>query len=168
MSVPVQNHWFFSCYYCYYGTPQIKLAKREAVVKFLYTECYLGFELSFRSMDFPADITLKETRMKFELTFKVVLLFNYQGFKLSLAKAFIFYHITLFLSRTFLKTFFIFFQRFLFFAMRIFICYHMFFQSVKKFFRFLLGFLSFFFQKCVSHVQCVLYYHNSVFSSSIF
>ena len=31
-------------------------------------------------MDFPADITLKKTRMKFELTFKVVLLFSYQGF----------------------------------------------------------------------------------------
>ena len=42
--------------------------------------------------------------MKFELTFKVVLLFSYQGFKLSFfAKAFIFYHITLFLSRTFFK-----------------------------------------------------------------
>ena len=57
-------------------------------------------------MDFPADITLRKTRMKFELTFKVVLLFSYQGFKLSLAKAFIFYHIALFLSRTFLKNFF--------------------------------------------------------------
>ena len=56
-------------------------------------------------MDFPADITLRKTRMKFELTFKVVLLFSYQGFKLSLAKAFIFYHIALFLSRTFLKNF---------------------------------------------------------------
>ena len=31
-------------------------------------------------MDFPADITLMKTRMKFELTFKVVLLFSYQGF----------------------------------------------------------------------------------------
>ena len=31
-------------------------------------------------MDFPADITLRKTRMKFELTFKVVLLFSYQGF----------------------------------------------------------------------------------------
>ena len=30
-------------------------------------------------MDFPADITLRKTRMKFELTFKVVLLFSYQG-----------------------------------------------------------------------------------------
>ena len=42
------------------------------------------------------------------------------------------------------------------------------FQSVKKFFRFLLRFLSFFFQKCVSHVQRILYYHNSRVASSIF
>ena len=78
----------------------------EPLVLFLSLLLYLGFELSFCSMDFPADITLRKTRMKFELTFKVVLLFSYQGFQLSLAKAFIFYHITLFLSRTFLKNFF--------------------------------------------------------------
>ena len=78
----------------------------EPLVLFLSLLLYLGFELSFCSMDFPADITLRKTRMKFELTFKVVLLFSYQGFKLSLAKAFIFYHIALFLSRTFLKNFF--------------------------------------------------------------
>ena len=78
----------------------------EPLVLFLSLLLYLGFELSFCSMDFPADITLRKTRMKFELTFKVVLLFSYQGFKLSLAKAFMFYHITLFLSRTFLKNFF--------------------------------------------------------------
>ena len=42
------------------------------------------------------------------------------------------------------------------------------FQSVKKFFHFLLRFLSFFFQKCVSHVQRILYYHNSRVASSIF
>ena len=75
--------------------------------------------------------------MKFELTFKVVLLFSYQGFQLSLAKAFIFYHITLFLSRTFLKkTFFIFFRRFLFFAMLTFIYYHMIFNLSRSFFVF--------------------------------
>ena len=78
----------------------------EPLVLFLSLLLYLGFELSFCSMDFPADIILRKTRMKFELTFKVVLLFSYQGFKLSLAKAFIFYHITSFLSRTFLKNFF--------------------------------------------------------------
>ena len=48
---------------------------------------YLGFELSFCSMDFPADITLRKTRMKFELTFKVVLLFSYQGFVFSFENA---------------------------------------------------------------------------------
>ena len=52
----------------------------EPLVLFLSLLLYLGFELSFRSMDFPADITLRKTRMKFELTFKVVLLFSYQGF----------------------------------------------------------------------------------------
>ena len=78
----------------------------EPLVLFLSLLLYLGFELSFRSMDLPADITLRKTRMKFELTFKVVLLFSYQGFKLSLSKAFIFYHTTLFLSRTFFKKLF--------------------------------------------------------------
>ena len=37
----------------------------EPLVLFLSLLLYLGFELSFRSMDFLADITLKETRMKF-------------------------------------------------------------------------------------------------------
>ena len=75
--------------------------------------------------------------MKFELTFKVVLLFSYQGFKLSFAKAFIFYHIALFLSRTFLKNFFSSsFEDFCFFVMRIFICYHMIFNLSRSFFVF--------------------------------
>ena len=52
----------------------------EPLVLFLSLLLYLGFELSFCSMDFPVDITLRKTRMKFELTFKVVLLFSYQGF----------------------------------------------------------------------------------------
>ena len=120
----------------------------EPLVLFLSLLLYLGFELSFCSMDFPADITLRKTRMKFELTFKVVLLFSYQGFKLSFfAKAFIFYHITLFLSRTFLKKLFHLFSKiFVFRDANFYILSHDF-QSVKKFFRFLLRFLSFFFQK---------------------
>ena len=140
----------------------------EPLVLFLSLLLYLGFELSFCSMDFPADITLRKTRMKFELTFKVVLLFSYQGFKLPLSKAFIFYHTTLFLSRTFSKNFFIFFRRFLFFRDANFYMLSHDFQSVKKFFRFLLRFLSFFFQKCVSHVQRILYYHNRALASSFF
>ena len=96
----------------------------EPLVLFLSLLLYLGFELSFRSMDLPADITLRKTRMKFELTFKVVLLFSYQGFELPLSKAFIFYHITLFLSRTFLNFLSSSFEDFCFFVMRTFICYH--------------------------------------------
>ena len=140
----------------------------EPLVLFLSLLLYLGFELSFRSMDLPVDITLRKTRMKFELTFKVVLLFSYQGFELSLSKAFIFYHITLFLSRTFLKLSFIFFQRFLFFRDANFYILSHDFQFVKKFFRFLLRFLLFFSQNCVSHVQRILYYHNTILASSFF
>ena len=128
----------------------------EPLVLFLSLLLYLGFELSFRSMDLPADITLRKTRMKFELTFKVVLLFSYQGFELSLSKAFIFYHITFCLSRTFLKTFFIFFLKiFVLCDANFYMLSHVI-QFVKKFFNFLVRFLSFFFQKCVSHVQRIL------------
>ena len=54
-------------------------------------------------MDFPEDITLRKTRMKFELTFKVVLLFSYQGFVCSFFcdTTSLFYLIQKFLSRTF-------------------------------------------------------------------
>ena len=129
----------------------------EPLVLFLSLLLYLGFELSFRSMDFPADITLRKTRMKFELTFKVVLLFSYQGFQLSLAKSFIFYHITLFLSRTFLKkTFFIFFRRFLLFAMRTFIYYHMIFNLSRSFFVFFQDFYHFSFKNVF--LMCNAYY----------
>ena len=75
--------------------------------------------------------------MKFELTFKVVLLFSYQGFELSFAKAFIFYHIALFLSRTFFKKPFSSSSEDLrFFVMRTFICYHMIFNLSRSFFVF--------------------------------
>ena len=60
-------------------------------------------------MDFPADITVRKTRMKFELTFKVVLLFSYQGFVL-----FFFRHnfFILSFSEVFVKNFFILFLPF--------------------------------------------------------
>ena len=140
----------------------------EPLVLFLSLLLYLGFELSFCSMDFPADITLRKTRMKFELTFKVVLLFSYQGFKLSFAKAFIFYHISLFLSRTFSKNLFHLLSKIFVFRDANFYMLSHNFQSVKKFFRFLLRFLSFFFEKCVSHVQRILYYHKQAITSSTF
>ena len=61
-------------------------------------------------MDFPADITLRKARVKFELTFKVVLLFSYQGFVsfFFCDTTSLFYHAQKSLSRTF----FIFFKVF--------------------------------------------------------
>ena len=62
-------------------------------------------------MDFPADITLRKTRMKFELTFKVVLLFSYQGFVLFFFDTTsLFYHFQKSLSRTFFILFLPFFN----------------------------------------------------------
>ena len=83
----------------------------EPLVLFLSLLLYLGFELSFRSMDFPADITLRKTRMKFELTFKVVLLFSYQGFMFSFENAYLYYHTLKFLSRTFCQELFRLFKK---------------------------------------------------------
>ena len=56
-------------------------------------------------MDFPADITLRKTRMKFELTFKVVLLFSYQGFCFLLRKLLYSITSTLCLVKNFFKFF---------------------------------------------------------------
>ena len=56
-------------------------------------------------MDFPADITLRKTRMKFELTFKVVLLFSYQGFVCSFFLRHNFFILSH--SEVFVKNFFI-------------------------------------------------------------
>ena len=63
-------------------------------------------------MDFPEDITLRKTRMKFELTFKVVLLFSYQGFMCSFFcdTTSLFYLIQKFLSRTFFILLFLSFE----------------------------------------------------------
>mgnify|MGYP006987332628 CR=1 FL=1 len=56
-------------------------------------------------MDFPADITLRKTRMKFELTFKVVLLFSYQGF--AFMRKLLYFITSVFVCQElFLKTFF--------------------------------------------------------------
>ena len=116
----------------------------EPLVLFLSLLLYLGFELLFRSMDFPADITLRKTRMKFELTFMVVVLFSYQGFKLSFLKAFICYHIVLLLSRTFFKNFSSSFLKIFVLCDANFYMLSHNLYSVKKFFNFLLRFFSFF------------------------
>ena len=109
----------------------------EPLVLFLSLLLYLGFELSFCSMDFPADITLRKTRMKFELTFKVVLLFSYQGFVL-----FFFRHnfFILSFSEVFVKNFLnLFFNVLLLFLSNSYILSY-FHSSVKHFFIFLLYF----------------------------
>ena len=130
---------------------------------------YLGFELSFCSMDFPADITLKKTRMKFELTFKVVLLFSYQGFKLSFfCESFYILSHHFILVKIFLKNFFIFFRRFLLFLRCELLYINTWFLICQEVFNFLFKSVTFSFQKCVSHVQRILYYHKQAITSSTF
>ena len=74
----------------------------EPLVLFLSLLLYLGFELSFCSMDFPADITLRKTRMKFEL--------NVQGcFVIQLSRFYVFFRKRLIIlshSQVFVKNFF--------------------------------------------------------------
>ena len=107
-------------------------------------------------MDFPADITLRKTRMKFELTFKVVLLFSYQGFVFSFENAYLYYHISKLLSRTFFKNFFFFLRSpFSLSNVNFYILSHDS-QSVKKFFHFLLRFLLFSFKN--EFLMCNAYY----------
>ena len=89
-------------------------------------------------MDFPADITLRKTRMKFELTFKVVLLFSYQVF----VSFFFLWHNFFILSHSevFVKNFFnLFFNVLLLFLSNSYILSHSH-SSVKHFFIFLLYF----------------------------
>ena len=103
--------------------------------------------------------------MKFELTFKVVLLFSYQGFAF-MRKVFIFYHIDFCLSRTFFKFFNFFFEAALlsssiffrrscsFMSCNFYILSHMFYL-VKNFFYLSEDFLSDFFQ--INVFSCATY-----------
>ena len=105
-------------------------------------------------MDFPVDITLRKTRMKFELTFMVVLLFSYQGFAF-MRKLLYFITSLSICQELFQKIFHLLFKGFC--SLRcellyVITCY----LICQDFFNFLLRFLSFFFQKCVSHVQRIL------------
>ena len=141
-------------------------------------------------MDFPADITLRKTRMKFELTFKVVLLFSYQGFVL-----FFFRHnfFILSFSEVFVKNFFILFLPFfnsLYFSTSFsklsyflllsfseevvllcratFISYHTCFILSRTFFIYLKIFFPISFKSMCSHVQRMLSYHRVCVTSSVF
>ena len=129
-------------------------------------------------MDFPADITLRKTRMKFELTFKVVLLFSYQGL-LPCESFYILSHRLLFV-----KNFFKFFQLLflnpscfplLSFSEEVvllcratFISYHTCFILSRTFFIYLKIFFPISFKSMCSHVQRILSYHNNIITSSFF
>ena len=129
-------------------------------------------------MDFPADITLRKTRMKFELTFKVVLLFSYQGFAFMRK---LLYFITstfvcqeLFSSffnffRSYLTFFFYLFQKKLFFyvVQLLYLITHVL-SCQELFFIYLKIFFPISFKSMCSHVQRILYYHNNIITSSFF
>ena len=110
--IKVQNHWFFSCHYCLF--------------RFWTFVLFHGLSCRHHSQENPNEIWI-----------------NVQGcFVIQLsrfcfrAKAFIFYHIILFLSRTFLKNFFHLLSKIFAFAMRTFIYYHMIFNLSRSFFVF--------------------------------
>ena len=88
-------------------------------------------------MDFPADITLRKTRMKFELTFKVVLLFSYQGFA--------------------------FMRKLLYFITSTFICQELFSSFFNFFFEAILLSSSIFFRRSCSFMSCNFYILSHMF-----
>ena len=126
-------------------------------------------------MDFPADITLRKTRMKFELTFKVVLLFSYQGFAFmrkllySITSTFICQEL---FSTSFLKPFCFLLlslsEEVVLLCRAIFISYHTCFILSRTFFIYLKIFFPISFKSMCSHVQRMLFYHNNIITSSFF
>ena len=128
-------------------------------------------------MDSPADITLRKTRMKFELTFKVVLLFSYQGF--AFMRKLLYFITSTFICQELFSSFFnfffeaillssIFFRRSCsFISCNFYILSHMFYL-VKNFFIYLKIFFPISFKSMCSHVQRISSYHNSIITSSFF
>ena len=116
-------------------------------------------------MDFPADITLRKTRMKFELTFKVVLLFSYQGF--AFMRKLLYSITSTFVCQELFSSFFNFFFEAILFSSSIFlgevvllcratfISYHTCFILSRTFFHLSEDFLSDFFQSNV--FSCATY-----------
>ena len=115
--------------------------------------------------------------MKFELTFKVVLLFSYQGFAF-MRKLLYFITSTLvcqelfkffqLLFRSYLISFFHLFQRKLFFYVVQLLYFITHFYLVKNFFIYLKIFFPISFKSMCSHVQRMLFYHNNIITSSFF
>ena len=129
-------------------------------------------------MDFPADITLRKTRMKFELTFKVVLLFSYQGF--TFMRKLLYFITSTFICQELFSSFFnFFFEAILlsssisfrrscsFMSCNFYILSHIF-CLVKNFFIYLKIFFPISFKSMCSHVQRMLSYHRVCVTSSVF
>ena len=129
-------------------------------------------------MDFPVDITLRKTRMKFELTFKVVLLFSYQGF--AFMRKLLYFITSTFVCQELFSSFFnFFFEVVLFFSSvfseevvllcrATFISYHTCFILSRTFFIYLKIFFPISFKSMCSHVQRMLSYHRVCVTSSVF
>ena len=92
--IRVQNHWFFSCHYCLF--------------RFWTFVLFHGLSCRHHSQENPNEIWIN-VQGCFVIQLSRFLAFFF-------AKAFIFYHITSFLSRIFLKTFSSFFEDFCFFC----------------------------------------------------
>ena len=129
-------------------------------------------------MDFPADITLRKTRMKFELTFKVVLLFSYQGF--AFMRKLLYFITSTFVCQELFQVFSTSFSKLSYFLLlslseevvllcrATFISYHACFILSRTFFIYLKIFFPISFKSMCSHVQRMLFYHNNIITSSFF
>ena len=129
-------------------------------------------------MDFPADITLRKTRMKFELTFKVVLLFSYQGF--AFMRKLLYFITSTFVCQELFQVFSTSFSKLSYFLLlslpeevvllcrATFISYHTCFILSRTFFIYLKIFFPISFKSMCSHVQRMLFYHNNIITSSFF
>ena len=120
--------------------------------------------------------------MKFELTFKVVLLFSYQGF--TFMRKLLYFITSTFVCQELFSSFFKFFQ-FLFSKLSYFlllsfseevvllcratfISYHTCFILSRTFFIYLKIFFPISFKSMCSHVQRISSYHNNIITSSFF
>ena len=116
--------------------------------------------------------------MKFELTFKVVLLFSYQGF--AFMRKLLYFITSTFVCQELFSSFFSFFFEAIllsssisfrrscsFMSCNFYILSHMFYL-VKNFFIYLKIFFPISFKSMCSHVQRILYYHNNIITSSFF
>ena len=129
-------------------------------------------------MDFPADITLRKTRMKFELTFKVVLLFSYQGF--AFIRKLLYFITSTFVCQELFQVFSTSFSKLSYFLLlslseevvllcrATFIFYHTCFILSRTFFIYLKIFFPISFKSMCSHVQRMLSYHRVCVTSSVF